>query len=238
MPNTVGAVSTHVLDVEQFKKALPDKMKKSVSQELVDQVNLMLADPDMYEHYRENLISYTSVMADGKFRIDQYVNAVKYVSHKLMGCTNERAYANTFPDKMVDFAARQVTKKEISSYVHAYNGSKLVNLILAQTLVPVHVLNMDLFQKAINTQAELMVTAKSEKVRSDAANSLLTHLKPPEIQKIELDIGVKPDSAIEALRASTMDLVAQQRQLLQAGLMTAGQVAGGRLLIDGEVENV
>lgn len=227
----------HDITIDLFKKSLPDKVKKSVNQELIDQVNLMLADPDMYEHYRDNLLSYTSVMSDGRFRISNYVDAVKYVSHKLMGCTNLLAYTKTFPVKYADFVARGVSSSDIASYVTAYNKSKLVNLIFAQTLVPTAVLNADLFQRALNVQADLMVNANSEKVRSDAANSLLTHLKMPETQKIELDIGVKADSSIDALRASTLELVAMQRQMIKAGAMTAGDMAGSKLLIEGELAN-
>ena len=224
------------LTIDLFKKALPDKVKKSVNQELIDQVNKMLSDPDMYEHYRENMLSYTSVMADGRFKVSNYVDAVKYVSHKLMGCTNLLAYTKTFPDKYNDFVARGVSSSDIASYVTAYNKSKLVNLIFAQTLVPSYVLNADMYQKALNVQAELMTHANSEKVRSDAANSILTHLKMPETQKIELDIGIKQDSSIDALRASTLELVAQQRAMIKANAMTAGEVAGSKLLIEnGEV---
>ena len=225
----------HDLTIDLFKKALPDKVKKSVNQELVDQVNKMLSDPDMYEAYRDNMLSYTHVMADGKFKISNYIDAVKYVSHKLMGCTNLLAYTKTFPDKYNDFVARGVSSSDIASYITAYNKSKLVNLIFAQTLVPSYVLNADMYQKALNVQAELMVSANSEKVRSDAANSILTHLKMPETQKIELDIGVKQDSSIDALRASTLELVAMQRQMIKAGAMSAGEMAGSKLVIEGEL---
>ena len=225
----------HDLTIDLFKKALPDKVKKSVNQELVDQVNKMLSDPDMYEQYRENMLSYTSVMADGKFKISNYIDAVKYVSHKLMGCTNLLAYTKTFPDKYNGFVAKGVSSSDIASYVTAYNKSKLVNLIFAQTLVPSYVLNADMYQKALNVQAELMVSANSEKVRSDAANSILTHLKMPETQKIELDIGIKQDSSIDALRASTLELVAMQRQMIKAGAMSAGEMAGSKLIIEGEL---
>lgn len=226
------------LTAEQFKQVLPDKVKKSVSQELIDQINSTLSDPEMYEAYRDNLLSYSKVMADGRFKIDQYISAVKYVSHKLMGATNIEAYSKTFPDKMQRFAAQGVSAKDIASYVTAYNKSKLVNLIFEQTLIPSYVLNQDLYQKALNTQAELMVSAKSEKVRCDAAHSLLTHLKMPETQKVELEIGVKEDSAIAALRATTMELARQQRLMLEAGAMNAQDVAHSRLVIEGEAREV
>ena len=171
------------LTIEEFKQALPDKVKKSVSQDLIDQVNKTLAEPEMYEAYRDNLMSYTKVMADGRFKVQEYVAAVKYVSHKLMGCTNIEAYSKTFPDKMIRFANQGVVSKDIASYVTAYNKSKLVNLIYEQTLIPSYVLNQDLYQRALNVQATLMTDENvSPKVRTDAANSLLTHLKMPEIK--------------------------------------------------------
>lgn len=226
------------LTVDQFRNALPDKVKKSINQELVDQINQTLSDPEMFEAYRDNLLSYTKVMADGRFKVSEYVNAVKYVSHKLMGCTNIDAYSKTFPDKMQRFAQQGVVAKDIASYVTAYNKSKLVNLIFEQTLIPSYVLNQDLYQKALNVQAELMVTANSEKVRCDAANSLLTHLKMPETQKVELDIGVKEDGSIAALRATTLELARQQRLMLESGAMNAQQIAHSKLVIEGQAREI
>ena len=227
-----------MLTIDQFKTALPDKVKKSVNQELIDQINKTLAEPELYEAYRDNLMSYTRVMADGRFKIQNYIDAVKYVSHKLMGCSNIDAYTKTFPDKYQNFLAQGVVAKDIASYVTAYNKSKLVNLIFEQTLIPAYVLNQDLYQKALNTQAELMITAKSEKVRCDAANSLLTHLKMPETHKVELEIGVKEDSSIAALRATTLELARQQRLMVESGAMNAQEVAHGRLIIEGEAREV
>lgn len=219
------------LTVDQFRQCLPDKVKKSINQELIDQINTTLGDPEMYESYRDNLLSYTKVMADGRFKMDSYVDAVKYVSHKLMGATNIEAYIKTFPAKYQNFVNQGVASKDIASYVTAYNKGKLVNLIFEQTLIPSYVLNQDLYQKALNVQAELMIASKSDKVRCDAANSLLTHLKMPETQKIELEIGVKEDSSIQALRDSTMALARQQRMMLEAGAMNAQEIAHSRLQV-------
>lgn len=219
------------LTVEQFKQCLPDKVKKSINQELIDQINTTLSEPELYESYRDNLLSYTKVMADGRFKIPSYIDAVRYVSHKLMGCTNIEAYIKTFPDKYAAFVAQGVAAKDIASYVTAYNKGKLVNLIFEQTLIPSYVLNQDLYQKALNVQADLMISSHSDKVRCDAANSLLTHLKMPETQKVELEIGVREDSTIQALRETTMALARQQRMMLEAGAMDAQQVAHSKLQI-------
>ncbi len=224
--------------IDQFKAALPATLKKSVNQELIDKITATLNDPDMYDTYRDNLLGYTRVMQEGKFKMTSYIDAVKYVSHKLMGSTNLDAFSKTFPDKINRWTAKGMASKDIASYVTAYNKSKLVNLILEQTLIPSWVLNQDMYQKALNIQFKLATSANSEKVRSDAANSILTHLKQPETQKHELSIQHKEGSEVQALREATQALVAQQRQAIASGGITAQDATHQRLIIDGEATEV
>jgi len=220
--------------IDQFKSALPAGIRKSVDQPMVDKMNKLLNDPDMHEVYREGLLSYTKVMQEGKFKLSSYIDAVKYVSHRLMGKTMKDAYGATFPDKMQDWAVRGVDPKDQSSYISAYNKTKLVNLIMEQAIVPTHILNQDLFQKALNKQASLMANAKSEMVQMQAANSILTHLKPPENQKLELEVSHKEHSAIDDLRRATQELVATQKRQVQSGQMNAQEVAHSRITYDND----
>jgi hypothetical protein len=224
------------LSADEFKAALPDKMKKRVDAALMKSINDVMSNPDLYEQYRENLLSYAHVLNDGKFQIPQYLAAVKYVSFKLMDKSNVEAYSLTFPDKIARFAAQGVSEKDVASYVSAYNRSKLVQKILQQTMTPTWVLNQDVYQKAINTLAELMLTAKSEKVRADSAASLLTNLKPPEAQRIELGIGQQEHDSIKALRDVTQELVNAQRLAIQSGMNTATEVASSTI-IEGDCED-
>lgn len=230
------ALATKQLTIEQFSTVMPKQLRKTVTQEMVDDINRLMTDPLLQQTYRDNLLSYVNVMKDGKFKVQQYIDAVRYICFKLSGDSNLQAYIKTFPDRYQTYLANNTQKKDINSYVTSYNKNKLVNLIYEQTLVPTHVLNADIYQKAINTQADLMVTAKSEKVRSDAANSLLHHLKAPETKKIELDVTQKESSAIAELRNTTMELVAQQKRMIAAGASSVKEVAEGRLIAEtGEV---
>lgn len=236
MPN--APLVTQQLTEAQFLAALPKQCRKSVTQEVMDNINSLLSDPFMAEAYKDNILSYTSVMQEGKFKIDGYISAVKYISFKLLGSTNISAYCKAFPDKYQQFLDNGVNDKDIASYVSAYNKSKLVNLIFEQTLVPTHVLNADLFQKALNVQAALMMDDDvSPKVRSDAANSLLTHLKRPEVTKFEIDVSHKESSAISDLRETTAALARQQQLSIQNGTSTALQMAHSQILT-GEFEEV
>lgn len=221
------------LTIDELRASLPDTVRKSVTDEVLQNINNTISDPAFYEQYRNNLLSYGHVMRDGKFKIKSYIDAVRYVSFKLMGLNNQEAYIKTFPDKYNYFLNKGTSAKDISSYVHAYHNTKLVGLVMEQAMIPVHILGRDIFWKAVNTQAELMMTATSEKVRSDAANSLMGHLKPPETKKVELDIQHKDDGTLESLRAAVSNLVEVQQQTIKSGVQTAGQIAGGRL-IEGE----
>lgn len=229
------------LTVEQLKYAVPKTLKNSVSDEMVEQVNKLCADPMLRESYRDNLLGYSGVLNDGKYKMQDYLNAVRYVSYKLLKASNIEAYSKTFPSRWQRLVDEGADAKTISSYATAYNKNKLVNKILEQTLVPSHVLNHDMYQEALNIQIGLARTASSEKVRSDAANSILTHLKVPESTKIEMDVNIKEDKSIEELRQVTLDLVANQRKNIELGISKPVEIAHSKLykdeVIDVEVNN-
>ena len=219
-----------VLTTEVLERALPDKFKKSLNTELLDKINKTLTDPDIQDHLRDNFIHYIDILNDGRFKITDYLNAIKYTTHKLMGNSNINAYIKTFPDRYQDQLSRGLSNKDIQSIITVYNRSKLVTSIMEQSLVPSWILNQHLHQEAINTQAELMRTAQSEKVRSDAANSLLIHLKPPEVTKVELDIGIKDSDQLAALKEATVALAAQQKRLIESGVITAKAAAEQKVI--------
>ena len=231
-------MSQELVTLDQLQQVVPRHLRGSVDEGMVQQLNGLALDTEFREQYRDNLLSYTSVLSNGKYKIQNYVDAVRYVSHKLLGASNLDAYVKTFPDKYQRFLQDGVASKDIASYVSAYHKSKLVMAILQQTLTPSWVLNADLYQKALNVQADLMINAKSEMVRTTAASSLLAQLKAPEATKVELDIGLKQDGTIEALREATEALVAQQRAMILGGVANAQEIAHSRLMIDGEAEEV
>ena len=227
------------LTIADLQTALPAQVKAKVTQELVNTFNSITSDDEFKEHYRNNLISDGSVMQDGRFTVDQYLNAVRYVSYKLMGDTNIKAYMRSFPTKYSKFKQQGVRDKDIASYVSAYNKSKLVNLIWEQSMIPTHVLNADMFQDALNIQMGIMTdTSVSPKVRSDAANSLLTHLKPPEKKKLEIEVSHKTSSVIDDLRRATQEHAKVLKDGIASGHTSVTDVAQADLILDAEYEEV
>ncbi len=203
-----------------LRRALPKNLRHNASEELVDKLNNISKDPEVAEQIRSNYINYTYVLQEGKFDTDEYLNAIKYISFKLMGLSNKDSYLRAFPDKYADLLARGATEKDISAYVASYNRGKLVNLVLEQTMVPSWILNQDIYQKAINTQARLMSGARSERVQCMAADSLLKALAKPEAVAPMINIDMRKDSGLEDMKKALVDLAKKQQELIASGATT------------------
>ena len=216
---------TQLMTVDLLKVALPKNLHVNATQDFADVINQLALDPETCEEVRGNFLTYSKVLQEGKFKTDDYLSAVVYVTHKLMGYSNQDSYIRTFPQRYTALRARGATDKDISAYVAAYHKNKLVNTILEQTLIPSHLLYQDVFNAAIQTQLRLMTTAQSEKVQQEAANSILTHLKAPEVKKVELDVNVKQHGGIDDLRQTMAELARTQRDLIERGGATPAEMA-------------
>ena len=214
---------TKDLTLAQLQASMPKKFRHNVTEDMIKFVNATEGD-EFRDIYKENLLGFSDVMQLGRYGMTEYLNAVKFVSYKLLGDSNTIAYAKVFPDRYQRLVDKNTPMKTISSFSTTYNKGALVHKILERTLVPVHILNMDIHQEAINIQAELMRDAKSETVRQKAAECLIMQLKAPEAAKIEIDVNYSNDS-IDELRATTRALAQQQMKLIESGAVTAQTVA-------------
>ncbi len=212
--------------VELLQKTLPSNLRTSATQGMVDMLNNVSNNQQEAELIRENFLGYTAVLSEGKYKTEDYLNAVKYVSFKLMKCSNEEAYVKTFPQRYQRMVKDGVKPKDIGAYVYAYSKNKLVNRIMEQTMVPSWVLNQDIFQEAINTQASLMRDPDvSPKVRSDAANSLLTHLAKPKEAGPLINLDMRDTSGMKEMKELLVRMAQQQQGLIKDGV-TAKDIAG------------
>jgi hypothetical protein len=225
-----------MLTKEVIQQAVPANVKNAITDDVVNTLNNIVTDPVFADQYRQNFLSYTGVMREGKFKIEDYMSAVMYVSYKLMGDSNLEAYGKTFPQRYQALLAKGTSSKDIAAYVSAYNKGKLVNLIMEQSLVPSWVLNQHLYQEALSVQAHLMNNAVSEKVRTEAANSILVNLKKPEALKAQISMEMKDNSGMNELKNALQGLAAQQRELIQNGVEVK-QIAASTL-VEGEARDV
>lgn len=223
-----------IIEAEELRGVVTASIKPRITDEFIDELNQIVMDDAVKEQYRENLISLSTVLREGKFSIPQYTDAVRFVTYKLLDRTNVDAYKMAFPDRYKELLNNNTPYEHIVSYASAYSRNKLVVKILEQSAIPTHILNADIFQKAINVQANIMNDpSASFKVRSDAANSLLTHLKAPEAKRIELDIGIKQSGELDELRKATQELVEMQKRMMEEKIVNAKDIAESKL-IEGE----
>jgi len=221
--------TTDFITKDQLAGALPDKrFRKHLTDDVVDLINSE-SNSELRRVFRDNTLTYASVLSTGRYSLTAYINAIKFVSLKLMGDKSSTAYSKVFPDRYQNLISKGTSASQIACYADNYGNNALVTKIMEQTLVPTHILNAGVYQEAINTQAELMRTAKSEMVRQKAAESLIANLAAPATSKVEIDIGYSND-VVEDLRATTKALAQQQLKMILNGQASAKEIAHSEIL--------
>lgn len=218
-----------MLTIQEVTAAVPANLKASVTQSLVDTLNNLQHDPDVAEAIRDNFITHAGVIRDGKYKVQDYLNAVTYVMYKHMDYSNHDAWCATFPQRHAALVAQGKSKKEMSSHVSMYAKGQLVNKVLEQSMVETWLLNRDLEQKAINKLANLMETAQSEKVQCDAALGLASLLAKPKVNGPAIQIDINENSGMNELTATLERLAQQQIQNIRSGANTIKEVNAQRL---------
>ena len=218
-----------MLTREMVEKALPSNLKIAATQAFTDQVNNLAADPLVAEQIRGNFVSYTNVLKEGKFKTEDYLHAVAYVSYKHMGYNNQEAYFRTFPQRHAALVAKGTTPKDISAYVAAFHRGKLVNAIMEQSLIPMWIVNQDVYQEAINTQVRIMQSSLSDMAATAAANSILTHLAKPKDAAINVSLNLPETSGMLEMRAMLAQLAQNQQQAIESGV-SPKEIAGQKLI--------
>lgn len=220
-----------MLSLDQVRKAVPANLRGNVTQALVDRINQVEGDPIATEAFRENFISYARVLGEGRFKVTDYLDAVRYVSFKLLGDSNQDAWAKTFPERYQRLVEKGADGRQISSYASAYNKGKLVNLIVEQSLVPSWVLNQDVYQEAINTLATIMVDEDfSGMVRVKAAESLLVALQKPKEAGPLVNIDMRENAGLVELRSLLSEAARREQEEIRSGVPTE-QIAARKLIV-------
>ena len=225
-----------MLQLEAVKKLVPKAQRTMITQDFLDKIVASVTNSEVAEQFKENFVTYLNVLSKGKYKMDDYISAVKYVSYKLLGYSNIKAYAATFPDRYQRL--KDEGQQQIEAFVSMYARGKLVNQIFEQTMVPTYVLNAPLHQEALN---ELAMMIKDPDVRGmtkvKACEAILQHTKQPEVVKGELTIGIEQSDTINDLREIVENLADTHKVLLERKGMTLKQIAETNI-IDAEYTEV
>lgn len=204
-----------MITTEQVELALGSK-RNWASQELVTTLNQL--EMDGADLVRENWLTHANILREGTYSMEQYTAAVKYVSLKQMGHTNQQAYSIALSERYQELTAKGYDDQRISSHVAAYHKGALVQKLLAQSTIPLYLLYQDEAHKAIKTLVQVMTEPNASfKTRAEAADKLLNHVKRPEAAKVELEVTNKQNDGMIELQAMMRDLAQRQLNAINAG---------------------
>ena len=213
---------------EELKHLFP-KRKRGITDDVVKEINKLInMDPDV-EGLSQSIIDNATVLDTIQVSMIEYVNAVRFAGFILDGQLNTmEAYIRTFPDKdhVKEYIKQKESGKEVDPDVYnvitaassRFKRSKIVSSILKQNLIPAHLMYMGMRNDAIHVLYDTMYNAKSDKVRVDAADTLLKHTEPPKEAKVELDVKTSEDDTKAELLAQLQEAIKQQKALIEQGV--------------------
>ena len=205
------------MNLEELTLSMPKKKQKFMNQEIVDIINDVEERGDFDGEYEKDVVSFSSILLDGRYKVTDYVKAVEFCAYYLNGNEQADSYMKTFPEKV----KRRVMegKSQYATGAPAmYFKNDLVQKILAQAQLPVRMYHHHKKHAAIDKLFSLMTSATTtDRIQMESADKLLGHLAEPEAQKVELEIGLKKDEGAAALEAKLMEVATLQRDAFIAG---------------------
>lgn len=217
---------TSVITKEELLSKLPEK-KNTITDEVVEMINKANNDPAFSPgEFIEKMIDYKDVMLGTGGSIKSYINALKFCAFLESEDSAVEAYKKARADddyvKSKRDAAPGTSDYNALSYVASRyrKENKMVRQILAQSDMPLYLIFQKQRYKAVQRLADEMDNAPLAKDRIAAAEKLLTHVKPPENQQIELSIGMDTEtkSVQQSLNEQLMVLASNQKKLLDQGV--------------------
>lgn len=214
-----------VISVEELKTRFPGK-KNTITDETVELINEAMEDPSFSgEDFINTLVDYQNVMMGCSASMKDYINAIKfcaYLESEEFSITDAYKLARArdpFVIERANLPTDSVGYRELTSRASRYNKTPLVRQILTQSDMPLYLMFQGARYKAVQVLANEMVNAQYSKDRITAAEKLLTHVKPPENQKLELSVGMNAEakSVQEQLFNQLAVMSIQQKKLLEAG---------------------
>lgn len=214
---------SQLMTLNDVKQAMPSK-KNLVTQEAVDIINASMNDPEFQgETLLQTASIYEAVLKGARASIPEYLNAIRFCAYMSNHKSNyTEAYKKVFADRdfvkeRVNLSTKDPKYAELTSAASRYRRSKLVVDILTASQVPLDLIFTGQRYKAISVLADVMENGRYDRDRVNAAKELLAATKGPENVKIELDVGVKEDSAVQQLNDQLAQMAARQKDMLASG---------------------
>jgi len=213
-----------LVTIEDIKKALPSR-KNTITQEIVDIINESQMDATFQgESLMQSAVTYESVMVNNKASIREFLDAVKFCAYlTTMEDNFTEAYKRTFyyrdfVSARMDAGTETNEYKELTSAASRYRKSKLVVNLLTISQVPLDLMFTGARYKALGVLSDVMVNAKFDRDKINAAKELLAATTSNEL-KVDLSVGPNATavSMQDQMNEQLSILAANQKRLLENG---------------------
>ena len=213
-----------LLTVEDVQNALPSR-KNAITQELVDVLNEVKDEAEFQgEPLLNTAVVYEKLMINNKASVREFVDAIRFCAYLVtMDDNYTEAYKKTFyyrdfVKERMNADTKSIKYAELTSAASRYRrNNKLVSDLLVYSQAPLEIMFLGWRYKAVGVLADTMMNAKLDRDKINAAKELLVATKGPETKRIELDIGVKENSAIASLNEQLSIMAGKQVMLLESG---------------------
>ena len=236
-----------VITKEEIQKALPSR-KNTITDELVALLNASQTEPEFQgESLLQTATTYEQLMVKNKASLRQYLDAIRFCAYMISLNDNAtEAYKKTFYYR--DFVKERLNEPSDSSkYVELVSAanrykvtSNLVKDIMTYSQLPIKLMFRGYGYEAMGVLHQIMHYGKLDRDRVAAAKEILNMVKDDETLKIELDIGVKENSAIVQLNEQLAHFAHQSLIHLQHGTTDLDKLGGMKTrddAIDVEIDN-
>lgn len=202
------------------------KIENETKEKIISYVNDVINsnDSSIAEHFRNTVIDvFDSLYGGTKVSFEDYLNACLFCTYRAAGDNKTKAYAKTFPERVMRMEREGQPMEFLSTYADIYSRGKAVVDIQAKMILPNHILFQDMNFQAMRVAGEIMMDVKvSPKVRIEAANIILNHSKQPEIKKHALEIELKNTDEISQLHDAIYNLSKKQKEAIEMSMSSDG----------------
>jgi len=208
--------------LELLQEQVGVKKKHLINQDVVDEINKLVEDPDYGEVFLEQYVNYFNILEkNNRWSIPKYTNALKFFMLVESGNTLTDAYIKVFPERLQARLDRGENKQHIGGEASRYNASQLVTEIRKVATVPVQLIHRHLLHNAIMKTAQLMNDPSvSPTVQQKAAETLIRELKPTEDSNVNIKIGLDEESKQQQARLVEHigTIALNQQKMLASGM--------------------
>lgn len=217
---------------EQLKRFLPKNKQHLATDNIVKLLQDPLDSSNIQEFIVENFISYTDLLKDSSaFGLKEYLNAIRFASHRMLGDTWLDCYKKTFPDRYDAHLAEGKSLDALRARADGFSRTKLVQSILSRGYIAPYILNQPLFQQALNTAANIMLDEDASAIaRVQAAKTVLEYTKAPEVQKLQMDIGIKASDELVQLEETMNKFANVIYEGIQSGKISSKEAIESKII--------